>query len=194
MAARMGKVSAAMLVVLAVMLPRSAAAGSAFIPDYLRLQFAGQAGFMSVGPGYSWWDRKLETGLSYGFVPETVGERNIHILSQKNSLSPVRFKSHRGLFVEPVLVGVASHLTVGRKYEVVLPESQRDYYWPDGLFFWFFSGAKAGYMAAKPGPIAGMAAQLEVGTINQYVKSYTANGSVELSDILSLAISAQFYL
>jgi hypothetical protein len=49
-------------------------------------------------------------------------------------------------------------------------------------------------MAAKPGPIAGMAAQLEVGTINQYVKSYTTNESIGLSDILSLAISAQFYL
>lgn len=78
--------------------------------------------------------------------------------------------------------------------EVLLPDSESDYYWPDGLCFWFFSGARTGLMRAKAGPIPGMAAPFEVGTLNQYVKSYATNQAVDLGDILSLAISAQFYL
>jgi hypothetical protein len=166
---------------------------SALLPDYLRLQYAGQAGMVSMGPGYSWWHRKVESGLSYGYVPALVGDRNIHIFSQKNSLSLARFHI-QGIFLEPAVVGMATHVSIGDKYQLLLPKAQRDYYWPDGLYFWVFSGAKAGYMFRKPTYVSGLSAQLEVGTINQYWKAYTANESVSLDDILSLAISTQFYL
>ncbi|MDB5048472.1 MAG: hypothetical protein JWO30_1543 [Fibrobacteres bacterium] len=172
---------------------RTEASRSALLPDYMRLQYAGQAGLFSIGPGYSWWHRRVESGLSYGYVPAFIGDRNIQILSQRNSLSLARFHV-QGMVLEPAMVGMATHVSVGDKYQVLLPKSQQDYYWPDGLFFWFFSGAKVGYMFRKPTPIAGMAAQIEVGTINQYFKAYTTNQSVTLDDILSLAISTQFYL
>jgi hypothetical protein len=167
---------------------------SAWIPDYMRVQYAGQAGMVSAGPGYSWWHKRVETGLSYGYVPEFVSNGDVHILSQKNAVSLWRIRPTSRIFFDPVLIGESAQFSMGRKYEVLLPESQRDYYWPDGLFFWMFTGAKAGYMFTNPTPLKGVAAQIEVGTINQYLKAYSTNHVIHIDDILSLAISTQFYL
>ncbi|MDB5103704.1 MAG: hypothetical protein JWP91_1393 [Fibrobacteres bacterium] len=167
---------------------------SPLLPDFARLQFAGHAGMVSAGPGYSWWDHRIESGLSYGWVPAFVGDRNIHILSQKNSISLGRLRLGPAFFLEPAMAGFATHFSVGDKYEILLPDSQRDYYWPDGLFFWIFGAAKAGYMFEKPTYLSGVAVMAEVGTINQDIQAYTRNHYVTLDDILSLAISAQFYL
>ncbi|MDB5103701.1 MAG: hypothetical protein JWP91_1390 [Fibrobacteres bacterium] len=167
---------------------------SPFLPDFARLQFAGHAGLLSVGPGYSWWDNRIEAGLAFGFVPEFAGTRNTVILSQKNSISTGRLRLGPSYFLEPLMAGFATHLSIGKEYEIVLPESQRDYYWPDALYFWMFGAAKAGCMFEKPTYLSGVAAMVEVGTINQDVQAHTRNHYVTLGDILSVAISAQFYL
>jgi hypothetical protein len=178
-------------------LPRPCAAKAerpVYAPDYMRLQYAGQSGLISVGTGYTWWHGTLETGANYGYVPAAVADRRIHVLSEKNSVSLGRLRLDRSLALEPVLLGVAANVSLGNQYQLFLPKAQRDYYWPDALYFWFFGGAKLDYTLSGTAPFKGMAAQVEVGTLNQYWKSYLSNNAVGLDEILSLAISAQFYL
>lgn len=177
-------------------LAASAAEGPAspLIPDFVRLQYAGQAGLMSVGPGYSWWRREVEVSASYGYVPLWVADRRVHVFSERNSFSFGSLELPHHWALEPALTGVAANVTLGNQYQLFLPKAQRDYYWPDALYFWFFAGTKLDYLSPHPKGIRGLGTQVEVGTINQYLKSYRENREVDLGDILSLSLSAQIYM
>jgi hypothetical protein len=170
------------------------ASTSPLVPDFVRMQYAGQAGLMSVGTGYSWWRRKVEVSANYGYVPLWVADRRVHVFSERNSFSLGSLDLPRHWALEPALGGVAANITLGNQYQVFLPKAQRDYYWPDALYFWVFTGAKLDYLPPHQTGMRGFGTQLEVGTINQYLKSYRENREVDLGDILSLSISAQLYL
>jgi len=167
---------------------------SPLVPDFVRMQYAGQAGLVSFGPGYSWWHRQVEMSASYGYVPLWVADRRVHVFSERNSFSFGSLDLPRHFALEPVLAGVAANVTLGNQYQLFLPKAQRDYYWPDALYFWVFTGAKLDYLPPAPRRLRGIGTQLEVGTINQYLKSYRENREVDLGDILSLSLSAQLYL
>lgn len=170
-----------------------AASASDLVPDYLRIQFAGESGFLSLGAGYSWWNRRIEAEAAYGFAPEALAGIDLHILSQKNTFSPGRLKVAGPLFLDPIMAGIAANFTQGRRYEVILPPHQRDYYWPDGLHFWFFAATKWTY-EFEGASVRALSATLEAGTINQYLRAYNSSESVGLGDILSLAVSVRLYL
>lgn len=167
---------------------------SDFVPDFMRMQYAGQSGLVSVGTGYSWWHRKVETSLNYGYVPRFVADRRIHVLSERNAFSLGSLRLHRRLALEPAMAGVTANVSLGNRYQLFLPKAQQDYYWPDALYFWIFTGARLDYLAPQAASYRGIGAQFEVGTLNQYLKSYRSNEAVDLGDILSLAVSAQIYL
>lgn len=167
---------------------------SPWMPDFLRMQYAGQAGMISAGSGYSWWHRRAEVSANYGYVPLLVADRRVHVLSERNAFSPGEFSLGKRLALAPVVAGVTANVTLGNRYQLFLPKAQRDYYWPDALYFWFFAGPRIGYRPAGPGMFKGIGSQLEVGTINQYIRSYRDNKDVALEDILSLSLSAQIYL
>jgi hypothetical protein len=170
------------------------ASAPAWIPDFVRLQYAGQAGMLSIGSGYSWWHRHAEASVNYGYVPLLVADRRVHVLSERNALSPGSVRLGETFALEPIVAGATANVTLGNRYQLFLPKAQRDYYWPDALYFWFFAGPRLAYLPARPAPIRGIGAQIEVGTINQYLRSYRNNRDVELGDILSLSLSAQIYL
>jgi hypothetical protein len=167
---------------------------SPWVPDFVRAQFAGQAGLLSFGSGYSWWHRRAEVSANYGYVPLAIADRRVHILSERNALSPGALKLGERLEFEPLVAGVTANVTLGNRYQLFLPKAQRDYYWPDALYFWFFAGTRLAYLPARPAAIRGVGAQFEAGTINQYIRSYRYNRDVELEDIVSLSFSAQIYL
>jgi hypothetical protein len=123
-----------------------------------------------------------------------VADRRVHVLSERNSFSFGSLRLQRRLTLEPVLAGMAANVSLGNQYQLFLPKAQRDYYWPDALYFWFFTGTKLDYLSPRPSVFRGIGTQIEVGTINQYLKSYRENHDVGLGDILSLSLSAQVYL
>jgi hypothetical protein len=170
------------------------ASSSPWAPDFIRMQYAGQAGLLSLGSGYSWWHRHAEVSANYGYVPLLVADRRVHVLSERNAFSPGALRLGESLALEPLVAGVTANVTLGNRYQLFLPKAQRDYYWPDALYFWFFAGTRLGYLPPQPFLFRGVGAQIEVGTINQYLRSYRNNRDVGWEDILSLALSAQIYL
>lgn len=192
--ARLAGIGALALLLSALGARATESPASALIPDFVRMQYAGQAGLMSAGPGYSWWHRQVELSASYGYVPVWVADRRVHVFSERNSFSFGSLNLPRHFALEPALAGVAANVTLGNQYQLFLPKAQRDYYWPDALYFWFFTGAKLDYLPRHATGFRGIGTQVEVGTINQYLKSYRENRDVDLGDILSLSLSAQLYL
>jgi hypothetical protein len=176
--------------------PRAATLSGAapWVPDFVRAQYAGQAGWLSFGSGYSWWHRRVELSANYGYVPLLVADRRVHILSLRNAVSPGGLRLGGGLELDPLVAGTAANVSLGNRYQLFLPEAQRDYYWPDALYFWFFAGTQLAWLPPGPRAFRGISVQAEAGTINQYLKSYRENREVDLGDILSLSLSAQLYL
>ena len=165
-----------------------------FVPDYAKLQFAGQIGLLSLGAGYSWWDARIEPELAYGYVPEWAGGIAVHTLSQKTTLSPGKFAVRGGLSISPLLLGYSANFGMGKKYELIQPRKHWDYYWPSALHFWFFAGAKARLdFAPTRSPIHAIGAVVEMGTLNAYWQAYWSNDTIPLKQALSLALAVQGY-
>lgn len=178
---------------MAAALPLSVAGAEGLAPDFMRVQHAGQAGWVSAGAGYSWWHRRVEASANYGYVPAFVADRRVHVISERNSVSLGAIRLRR-LEWEPALLGVAANVSLGNRYQLFLPAAQRDYYWPDALYFWGFAGTRLTWLSARPTHFRGIGAQCEVGTLNQYLKSWRENEAIGLGDILSVALSAQIQL
>ena len=57
-----------------------------YVPDYVKIQFAGNIGLISVGIGYDFFDSIWLSELLYGFVPASVSEaKQIHLITFKNT-------------------------------------------------------------------------------------------------------------
>jgi hypothetical protein len=58
---------------------------ASLLPDYVKVQFAGNIGFISVGAGYSIFHSRLQTTLFYSYIPKSIGGAIINTVSWKNS-------------------------------------------------------------------------------------------------------------
>jgi hypothetical protein len=56
-----------------------------YYPDHAVVQFAGNIGLLSVGPGYSFLRDRVDAEALYGLVPGLEGRTSIHILTAKFS-------------------------------------------------------------------------------------------------------------
>jgi hypothetical protein len=182
------------LLALALGAPESGASGipaNPWIPDFARLQYAGQAGLLSLGAGYAWWDDRVEISANYGYIPYFVSRQSIHTFSERNSLSTGKSLSGNRWAWEPLLAGIVTNFTLGDRFQVYLPKAEGGYYWPDALYFWFFAGTRLDYIAPRPAPLRCLGIQMEIGTIHPYLQAYLKNREIGLEDILSLSISVQ---
>lgn len=167
---------------------------SDFIPDFARLQYAGQSGLFAFGIGYSWWGRKFEASVHYGYAPQMVAEQPIHTLSERNAISLPAIHLPQGFNVIPFMTGITANISLGDRFQLYLPKSDDAYYWPDALYFWLFTGVKIDQLLGGRFFLKQISYQLEIGTINQYLQIYLGNRSIGLRDILSLSLSTQIYL
>lgn len=111
----------------AVSLPWGAEARSGdpwYVPDQSKLQLAGWMGFVSPGAGYSWFGRRLEADLFFGWVPPPVGGEHIVSLTGKVTWLPVRVGAPEKLTVHPITVSAQLTYTFGSEYWVFEPSGR----------------------------------------------------------------------
>jgi hypothetical protein len=117
-----------------VALPRGAEARVEqpwYVPDQSKLQLAGWMGFISPGVGYSWFGRRLETDLFFGWVPPPLGGEHIVSLTGKVTWLPVRLGSAQGLTANLLTLSAQVTYTFGSEYWVFEPSGRYptpDYY------------------------------------------------------------------
>lgn len=92
------------------------------MPDQLKLQLAGNVGFVSPGVGYAFLRQRVETDLFFGWVPEAVGGTDIVSLTAKVTGQPFRMDV-RGVELRPVTMALQLTYTFGDRY-FVRPPSQ----------------------------------------------------------------------
>jgi hypothetical protein len=102
--------------------PGRAAASSGIVPDHLKLQLAGDVGFLSPGAGYGWFGRRLEADLFLGWVPAAIDGADVFSITPKVTWAPLRLDAGRGWEVRPVTAALQLTYTFGHDYYLLLPE------------------------------------------------------------------------
>lgn len=165
-----------------------------YLPDRARLQFAGSQGFLSAGAGYGFLKERIDEDFMYGYLPAKIGGISVHTLSAKTTIAPLQLKLARGTYLYPVMAGVSAIVALGDDYFLVLPSRYQDYYWPSALHLWYFAGMRfrKNFTSGAPaGKAMGFIAEL--GAIDTYWRADHRNQDLNLPQILSMSLSAQFF-
>ena len=86
-----------------------------FLPDYVKLQFAGGIGFLSTGVGYTFLNRKLDISLFYGYTPKYFTSDDLHSVSLQFIGKPLSFKLSDNIKLLPLNFGMFAHHTFGNE-------------------------------------------------------------------------------
>lgn len=168
-----------------------------YLPDHVTIQFAGNIGLLSAGPGYSYLHDKINTDFLYGYVPgfETADtDAGIHILTAKNYYTPFRHTFKEDYQWEIVKVGFGVSYSMGQQFFTSLPKRYPDkyYWWASSLRLTPFIGTA---LSAKVGNDATIIKRVqlyaELGTNDLDIVSITSNKSLSVYDILNLAIGTK---
>lgn len=165
-----------------------------YVPDYVKTQFAGNIGLVSVGVGYQLFDKVLYSELMYGFVPKFASRAdNIHLITIKNTFPIYRKKIGENLTITPI-AGIATTLDIGINSFTTLPSKYPDgYYFPTAIHFTLFGGALIHKDFKKKKLFKGVDFYVELGTVETYLWYAITSKDVKINDIFSIATGVNFY-
>ena len=141
-----------------------ASASSAFpVPDYLVFQSRAYVGWAALGVGYSFWDKKLDVGLMYGYVPKSLGGHKIHSLTLKNSISAPTL-SWRDLSLRTASFGISSIYSPDQALFFFSPSQYpiRNYYPPTAVRHAFWLGTDIRWRGNPKNPGIGLFVEFAV--------------------------------
>lgn len=168
-----------------------------YIPDHLKLQYAGNIGFMAGGPGYVSKNKSLETDLLFGFMPRKFGGDALISITAKVTYSPWRIPLQNAYHIAPFSIGFYSSYTFGPQFDTKWPE-----YYPKGYYWWAtsvrlgaFIGGKIGHDVKLLKKERQMELYYELGTYDLLFISYVQNTSyLKPKDIINLAFGLKMNL
>lgn len=110
------------------------------MPDYLKLQYAGNIGYGSVGIGYFWWRNNVQTEIFYGVVPSWAGGNEIRTVAVKNMVNLFVFRPGKNILIKQQ-AGFSTNLAFTKKTYFNLPDYYpENYYSPNAIHLMpFFS-------------------------------------------------------
>ncbi|MBE9462334.1 hypothetical protein ACFP1I_13930 [Dyadobacter subterraneus] len=165
-----------------------------FIPDHLKLQFAGNIGFLSGGPGYVSKNKTLETDLLFGFLPEKFGGDALVTITAKTTYSPWRIPLKNTYYIRPFSIGAYLSYTFGPQFDTKWPS-----YYPSGYYWWATSFRPGIYIGGKVGRdliVNNRRKQFELfyelGSYDLLMISYVQNREyLKISDIVNLSFGVK---
>jgi hypothetical protein len=166
-----------------------------YLPDHLKLQFAGGIGFLSGGPGYLSRNKTLETDVLFGFLPQKFGGDALISITGKTTYSPWRIPVKNNNYIVPFSLGFYLSYTFGPQFDTKWPT-----YYPKGYYWWataFRPGAYVGGKVGKDfetvGRKRGFEFYYELGTYDLLLVSYVQNrGYLHLTDIVNLSLGVKY--
>ena len=165
-----------------------------YVPDYVKVQFAGNIGLVSVGAGYQIFNKVLYSELLYGYVPSTVSNaERIHLLTINNSFPIYRKEIGKNLTITPI-AGFTTSYQIGTNSFTTLPDIYPEgYYVPNAFHFTLFGGAMVHKDFENSKFIKGVDFYAELGTVETYLWYTITSSEVSFSDVFSTSIGINFY-
>jgi hypothetical protein len=166
-----------------------------YLPDHYKLQFAGNIGFLSGGPGYISKNKSLETDFMFGFMPAKFGGDALISVTGKMTYFPWRISLNNTSYIAPISIGFYINYTFGAQFDTKWPS-----YYPKGYYWWattfrpgLYFGGKIGKEVTVRNKQRDLELYYEVGTYDLMLISYAQNTDfIKLKDILSLSIGMKF--
>jgi len=163
-----------------------------YTPDYLKMQFAGNIGFVSFGTGYSWWKEKAQSDIIYGYVPEYRGNARIHTFTQKNSFRLINF--NKPAYEFSMFTGFSVSFEPGQNSYVKIPNKYPDgYYSPNCIYACLFVGSKLTFDIGEKYYFDFIETYFEINTLADYVFYNLIAGEDRSSKIFSFALGLNFF-
>ena len=167
-----------------------------YVPHYIPLQFAGNIGFLSTGLGYKSNKENYELNILYGYVPASVGDQNIHMITARNIFPLIRIPSRNNQTIVPYL-GLGLTVEVGGHAFFTLPSHYPEGYYdfPKNLHVTGFGGAKLQYLFEDDTTfIRGLEFFAEAGSIDVYIWYKFISDEIRLNQVFSLAFGVNLLL
>ncbi len=159
-----------------------------FIPDYYKIQYAGNIGFISIGTGYEIFNNRLQSGILFGYVPESIGNTTIYTITQKNTFLIHDFKLNKKIEISPI-IGLAISYEIGNNSYLFLPDKYPDgYYSTNAFHFPLFAGVKIKKTFSKDSKVKSIEFNIETCTTATCLYYSIINSEIERNDIKSLAL------
>ena len=170
---------------------------SKILPDHIKVQYAGNIGYLSVGAGYTSKKEKLTEDLYYGYVPKSKGGLATHSLTAKLTWSPFMILKGHSVHVKPFSIGVLVNYAFGKQYFSFSPDKYPfDYYkFPTSFHIGIFEGGEAFIPLNRVKGFREIGLYYELVTIDRELISYVNNDrALDLDDVfhLGLGIRAAF--
>jgi hypothetical protein len=168
-----------------------------WVPSTGHFQFAGFMGMFSAGAGYHYMNKRLNTSLLYGYVPQSYSTRSIHTLALKNTIAIVngsRFLKS-SVTVQPVVYGgFTVNCEISRHSFFTLPDYYpKGYYHNQAVHLTFFTGIRTHILIGKEKRmVQAIEPFAEIGTLDTYLWYYVSGG-IHADDILRLALGVNFF-
>ncbi len=164
-----------------------------YIPDYAKVQFAGNIGLLSVGFGYQILNNHLNSEILYGYVPASTSKtEKIHTITLKNTF-PIINKKINEITFSPI-TGFTASFETGNNSFLRLPDKYpKDYYSTNAFHFTFFLGARIHKNFINPKLLNGAELYFELGTVDTYLWYAIISKQVKINQIVSSAIGINLY-
>jgi hypothetical protein len=165
-----------------------------YYPDHVVVQFAGNIGLVSAGPGYSFARDKMDAEALYGYVPGFESKTSIHILTAKFSYRPWKINLNKDYLLEPLKVGTGISYSIGPQFHTTWPGR-----YPEGYYWWTTSVRFSPFLGPTISRKVGNANSLikrvqlysELGTNDLALVSYIGNTKLAFTEIWNIALGTR---
>jgi len=159
------------------------------------MQFAGNIGFLSAGPGYMYAKQKIDLDIMYGFVPENLGGE-LHSLTIKNTWKPLKSKEFYSWKADLLTIGIPISWTFGKEFFFLAPKDQYPSHYYDyssAVRVGIFAGGRITKKLSANNSIKAIALYYEFGTYDLMIHNYYYNiGTTAFVDIFNVGLGIQF--
>ncbi|MDV6169307.1 hypothetical protein R1T16_12800 [Flavobacterium sp. DG1-102-2] len=170
------------------------------IPKYIKVQYAGSMGFMSLGGGYDYGvNRQWETDIFFGFLPHYSTAKNKITLTLKQNYIPWKTDINDRFMIELLTTGLYINTIFDDEFWISEPDKYPNGYYSFSTRIRFnaFVGQRLTYKL-KPEShkfLKSVTAFYEVSTNDVYVLSAFNNSYLKPKDylVLSLGVKLQMF-
>lgn len=159
---------------------------------YVKTQFAGNTGFISLGVGSFFFKDKFTADINYGFLPKFINDVSVHTLYIKPAYNIKKFTISP--FSAYLYGGLNFVYSFGRHIYIKSPDHYpQDYYHGNSFHFNPFAGLKTG-LGINNRYFKNLSIYTELGTVHYELWYALKNSEIKVNEILNLCIGFVFDL
>lgn len=164
-----------------------------YIPEYAKIQFAGNIGFITSGVGYHFFNKKLYTEFLYGHVPRRISKADkIRTITIKNTF-PLYRHDLKEYTLSPI-AGFTVSVESGNNSFTGLPSKfPENYYSTNAFHATLYLGGMVHKSIPKAKIFKGFDFYYELGTVGTYFWYTVSQREVSVKDTFSSALGINFY-